>query len=196
MLEKLVPVGNLLLAELLFFCCSLTVVLAFPAAVALQRTCEMIITEHENSVLRSFGRHLVTGVRRYLLIGLVADLLVVALALSLLFWYAASGPLAGAALIVLIMVCGLLLSGYLNILAELASGVDRRFTELARNGWQRMLHRPLHSAGCVVIMLTWLLLVARLPTVLLVGSGLVPALLAYWLRHPGQRTTGNDQPRP
>lgn len=44
--------------------------------------------------------------------------------------------------------------------------------------------RALPLAVSVVVMATWLLLLAKLPTLVLVGTGLVPAGLAWWVATP------------
>jgi uncharacterized membrane protein YesL len=191
-LDLVAPIGNLVLAQLVFFCCSLTVVLIVPAAVALQRTTEAVLVDREYAVLRAFGRQLPGAIRRYLLIGLLIDLLAVMLAFSLLFWVSARGPAAVAGLIAVVVLSGLLVGGYLCALAESTVEHPTLGTWL-RAAYRRLLRQPLPSAAGVVIMATWFLLLARLPTAALVGTGLVPALLAHWLLHPRRRP---DRPAP
>jgi hypothetical protein len=43
----------------------------------------------------------------------------------------------------------------------------------------------------VVGLATWFLVVGRLPTLFVIGSGLVPALIAYWISRP--RRTGEEK---
>ncbi|SDT16955.1 hypothetical protein [Microlunatus soli] len=180
-LEWVTPVGNLLVAQLVFVCCALTVVLIVPAAVALQRTVQAILDEHENAVFRTFVAELPGAIRRYLLIGLAIDVAAAMIMISILFWYAADGPAAVVALVVLIVVSGLLIGGYLCGLAVTVAG-DQGVRRWLSASYRRLTRQPLHVAGTVVIMLTWLLLLSRVPTLALIGTGLVPALLAHWLR--------------
>jgi uncharacterized membrane protein YesL len=182
LLDLVAPIGNLLVAQLLFFCCALTIVLVVPAAVALQRTVHAVLTEQENAVARTFVRELPPAVRRFWAVGLAVDLLAVMITVSLFFWGSSSGPVALAGLVCLAVLGGLLLGGYLCALAESVPATP------GIGGWlraslARLQRQPLLVAGCVVIMITWFLLLARLPTLAVIGTGLIPALLAHWLRH-------------
>lgn len=189
-LEWVTPIGNLLVAQLIFFCCGLTVVLIVPAAVALQRTVDAVLVHQENAVLRTFVRQLPGAIRHYLLLGLAIDLAAAMIMISVFFWYAADGPVAIIALLTLIVLSGLLIGGYLCGLAEVVDG-DRGVRDWLRAAYRRLVRQPLVVAGGVVIMLTWLLLVSRLPTLALIGTGLVPALLAHWLRRRREPVEGS-----
>lgn len=193
LLELVRPIGDLVLAQLLFAGCCLTVVLMVPAAVALQRTAEAILVEEETAILRTFGRHFARAVRRYAVVGLAVQLVAAGLVISGFFWAAADGPLRIAALVVLTGVGGFLLGCYLAALAELGSGADTAVRPLIGAALRRVNRQPLHVAGCLVIMITWLLLLLRLPTLALIGTGLVPALLAFWLRYPRGVTSRSPQ---
>lgn len=178
------PVGNLLVAQLAFVVCSLTILFLIPAAVALQRTMEAILVEDENSVLRCFARELHGAVRPYLAAGLALSLLSGMLTVSIFFWAATGGPPAVVALIVLIPLAGMLTAGYLTALAVLAGPERPPLRATLFLAAQRLRNQPLHAGACVVVLVTWGLLMIKLPTMALIGSGLVPALLAFWLRYP------------
>lgn len=188
LLSWLTPIGNLLVAQLAFFACSLTVVLIVPAAVALQRTTEAVLIRDENAVLRCFLRELRSTARSYLLPGLVFLLMAIMLATSLLFWGATGGPLAVLALVILIPLAGLLIAGYVSFLAESVESQRPGRRALMSAAITRLRMQPLRAGAGVVVMITWGLLVLKLPTAALVGSGLVPALLAFWLRRSQQHT--------
>jgi hypothetical protein len=106
---------------------------------------------------------------------------------SALFWTSADGLPRILALAVLLPLGGLALALYLGMLGA-APGQDERagVRDLARAGWAAVLARPLRAAGCIVLLVTWLLVLTRLPTLLLITSGVVPALAAYWLAGPSR----------
>ena len=66
------------------------------------------------------------------------------------------------------------------------------FKSLFRSANLFLLRRPLPVAGGVVVLLTWFALASQLPTLLVVGSGLVPALTAYALSRPRREKTSED----
>jgi len=178
--------GSLLVLQLMFFMSSLPVVTAVPAAVALQVTLSDALADEAAHVLvarffRTFGR---AAIRLWL--WAIAAPVVAALFLgSALFWGSTRGPLGLVALALLFMLFGLALAVYVGALAR--AGLDEAAwsrRQLIREALQILGRRPLRCAACVVFMMTWLVLLARLPTLSLVGSGLVPALLARWLAVP------------
>ena len=190
LLELLMPIGNLLIAQLLFFCCSLTVVLMVPAAVALQQTVQAILTDQENAVTRTFVSKLRPAIRRFWLIGLAVDVLIVVVAVSLFFWASVQSPIAVVGLVALAVVSGLLLGGYLCLLAESTRRTTTTTRELLSAAGRRMQSQPLLTGGGVVIMITWFLLLTKLPTLAVIGTGLIPALIAFWMLRRPLRTLG------
>lgn len=187
LLSLLTPIGNLLVAQLAFFVCSLTAVLIVPAAVALQRTAEAVLVRDEYSVLQCFLRELRSAVRCYLLPGIAFVVIAIMLATSILFWSATGGAPAIVGLVILIPIAGLLIAGYVSFLAESVEFHQPGLRPAVSAASARLRAQPLRAGACVVVMITWGLLVSKLPTAALVGSGLVPALLALWLRRPQQQ---------
>ena len=57
-----------------------------------------------------------------------------------------------------------------------------------------LLRRPLPSPAGWSCWLTWFALVSQVPTLLVVGSGLVPALIGYWISRT--RNTGPEKSSP
>jgi hypothetical protein len=117
----------------------------------------------------------------------------VLLAFGLSFWANAHGPVRIFALAVLIPLTGMILGLYLSGLAILPAAPETStFKSLFRSANLFLLRRPLPVAGGVVVLLTWFALASQVPTLLLVGSGLVPALTAYALSRPPREKTSDD----
>jgi hypothetical protein len=101
---------------------------------------------------------------------------------SILFWLATPGVASVLALCVIIPICGFGAAAYVALLAvSMVAGDAVTGRELVRSIQGLMLAKSLPLAGCVVVLSTWLLLAFRLPTLIPLGSGLVPAFLAWLL---------------
>jgi uncharacterized membrane protein YesL len=158
------------------------VVTLFPAAFALQRTLPYAIGQEHPALLRRFWNEFKWAFSRFWLIGLGLYAGAVALAFGLLFWASTDGPIRIFALAVLVPLTGMVIGLYLSALAVLPECTDETTPRsLFRAANLFLLRRSLAVAGGVVGLITWFLLVGRLPTVFVIGSGLVPALLAYWI---------------
>lgn len=193
--------GDVLLLQLCFAVASLGVVTAFPAAIALQRCLDDVLYNDENAGIRSFGARLAAAFRRYWAPSIALPVLTVMLVVGILFWAFAEGPVGLVALALLIPIAGLSLGLYLCALAVLVSAreestsADPTSTELLAAAWARLLRQPLHVAGCVIVMVTWILLLLQVPTLILIGSGVVPAFLAFWLRRGATRGSVGSRTR-
>lgn len=176
-------IGDVLLLQLCFAIVSLGVVTVLPAAIALQRCLDDVLFTGDTAGVRSFARRFASAVKSYWLASIVVPVLAVMLVVGILFWAFAEGPIRLVALAVLLPLGGVFMGLYLSALAETVSTAEfptaRRLIGLA---WLRMQRQPLHVAGSVVVMVTWFLLLLQVPTLVLVGSGVVPAFLAFWLR--------------
>lgn len=175
-------IGEALLLQLLFVVTSVPLVTVLPAAVALQRSFRQVILEDKPGAFRRFMSEFSWAWKRFAWAGVATAFLAVVAVFSILFWLSTPGALGIAALCVIIPLCGAAAGFYLALLAAAmeagnnASG--RTLWEAAR---QLVLRRPLPLSGCVIAMATWGVLALRLPTVIPLGSGLVPALLAWLL---------------
>jgi uncharacterized membrane protein YesL len=87
------------------------------------------------------------------------------------------------------MILGLYLCG-LAVLPQ--AGNDATMKTVFRSANLFLLRRPLPVAGGVVVLLTWFALASQVPTLLVVGSGLVPALTAYALARQRREKTSED----
>lgn len=184
-LSKLSMIGDLLMLQLAFIVCSFGIITLYPAAFALQRVLPDALGQEHPALLRRFWQQLKWSFRRFWLLGIGLYAGCIALAFGLLFWISTGGALGIAALFVLIPLSGMLIGLYLSALAVLPEQPDDSTPRsLFRAANLLLLRRSLAVAGGVVAMATWFALLSKLPTLFLVGSGLVPALLGYWLSRP------------
>lgn len=181
-LSKLSMIGDLLMLQLAFLLLSVGVVTLYPAAFALQRVLPEAIGQEHPALMRRFWRQFTWAFKRFWLTGLALYFGSVALAFGLFFWASTNGPIRIVALAILVPLSGMILGLYLSALAVFPS-VDEDATpkSVFRAANLFLLRRSLAVAGGVIAMATWFLLLSRLPTLFVIGSGLVPALLAYWI---------------
>jgi uncharacterized membrane protein YesL len=190
-LSKLSVVGDLLMLQLVFLVLSAGIVTLFPAAFAMQRVLPDAISQDRPSLLRRFFQQFKWAFRRFWLTGLGLYFGGVALAFGLTFWASSGGVARILALAVLIPLTGMIVGLYLSALAVLPDAGDETTTKsLFRAANLFLLRRSLPVAGGVIGLFTWFALLARLPTLILVGSALVPALIAYWLSRPPKKSSG------
>jgi uncharacterized membrane protein YesL len=188
-IAKVSLVGDLLMLQLLFLICMVGIVTLVPAAFALQRVLPEAIGQEHPALVRRFWQQLKWAFRRFWLAGLYVGS--IALVTGVLFWISTNGPIRFVALVILIPLTGLLVGLYLSALAVLPQvGDDTTSRTLLQTANMFLLRRSLAVAGGVIGLATWLLLLVKLPTLFIVGSGLVPALLAYFI---GRTTTVRDK---
>lgn len=175
-------VGDTLLLQILFLLVSLPLLTMVPAAIALQRALRKTVIEDRPGVARSFFREFSWAWSRFGYVGLAVPVAMAAAVFSILFWLATPGVAGVLALCVIIPICGIGAAAYIALLAaSMAAEDDATYRELLGSMRRLVLANSLPLAGCVVALSTWLLLVLRLPTLIPIGSGLVPALLAWLL---------------
>lgn len=186
-LSKLSVIGDLLMLQLVFLVISLGIVTLFPAAFAMQRVLPDAISQDHPSLLRRYFKQFGWAMRRFWLSGCGLWAGSVMLAFGLSFWSYSGGAARIFALAVLIPLTGMILGLYLSGLAVLPEAAeDTTMKTLFRSANLFVLRRPLPVAGGVVVLLTWFALASQVPTLLVVGSGLVPALIGYWLSRVGR----------
>ncbi|MGC4936417.1 DUF624 domain-containing protein [Kribbella sp. DT2] len=184
-LSKLSLVGDLLMLQLVFLLLSIGIVTLFPAAFALQRVLPYAIGQEHPSLLRRFFGEFKWCFKRFWLSGLALYFGGVALAFGLFFWASTNGPVRIFALAVLVPLSGMIVGLYLSALAVIPQAEDDATTRsVFRTANLFLLRRSLPVAGGVIGLATWFLVVGRLPTLFVIGSGLVPALIAYWISRP------------
>jgi hypothetical protein len=186
--------GDVLLLQLMFVVASLPVITMLPAALALQRSLGDVFLEGRPRPARIYWENLRWAVVRSWKVALLLPLFTVLAAASLLFWLAADGPVGIVALSILMPMYGVVVAGYIAVLAAVLQTTGTLQTRAfdSKDGPREWLQsalslapgRALPLALSVVVMATWLLLLAKLPTLVLVGTGLVPAGLAWWVAAP------------
>ena len=185
-------IGDTLLLQVLFLLVSLPLFTMVPAAVALQRALRKAVIEERPGVARSFFREFSWAWPRVGYLGLAVPVAMAAAVFSILFWLATPGAPGLLALCVIIPICGIGAAAYVALLAaSMVAKDDATRPELMGSTRALVLANPLPLAGCVVVLSTWLLLALRLPTLIPLGSGLVPAFLA-WLLVRKQMDNSND----
>ena len=175
-------VGDVLVLQLSFAVASIGIVTILPAAIALQRGLDEVLIGGESASIRRFAVRTWREFLTYWRLSIAVPALALMLVVGTFFWAAAADPMRLIALAFLLPIAGLALGLYVSGLATFISSPDRT-SERARVAlaWQRLRKQPLSVAACVVVMVTWFLLMSRLPTMGLIGSGIVPAFLAVWL---------------
>lgn len=184
-LSKLSVVGDLLMLQIVFLVLSLGIVTLYPAAFAFQRVLPDALSQEHPQLLRRFFRQFRWAFPRFWLSGLALYFGSIALAFGLIFWANANGPIRVVALVILIPLTGMIVGLYLSALAVLPTAPeDSTPKSLFREANLFLLRRSLGVAGGVIGLFTWFALVSQLPTLFAVGSGLVPALIGYWISRP------------
>ena len=184
--------GDTLLLQVLFLLVSLPLFTMVPAAIALQRALRKTVIEERPGVTRSFFREFSWAWPRIGYLGLAVPVAMAAAVFSILFWLATPGVPGLLALCVIIPICGIGAAAYVALLAaSMVAKDDATRPELKGSTRALVLANPLPLAGCVVVLSTWLLLALRLPTLIPLGSGLVPAFLA-WLLVRKQMDNSNE----
>jgi hypothetical protein len=175
-------VGDVLLLQLLFLLASVPLVTIVPAAVALQRGLRKTVIEERPGLASAFFREFAWAWSRTWILGLIFPPAVAVGAFSVLFWLSSPGSVGTAALCVIVPLCGVAAAGYIAFLAASMTAPDETTGQtLIAETRAFLLAKAMPLAGTVLALSTWLLLVLRLPTLIPVGSGLVPAFLAWML---------------
>lgn len=180
--------GDALLLQICFVLTALPLVTVLPAAIALQRSLREVFVGGAPASAARFGLHFLAALRQTWKIAVVPPAFGLVAIVSAAFWASAGGPVGTIALGLLAILSGAAASAYVALVA--AAATLPRAAHLRRcalTAWALARRRPLQLAGAVVLSATWALLMARLPTLLLVSSGLVPAALAWWAAAPWMR---------
>ena len=168
--------GNALILQLAFVVFSIPIITTVPAAVALQwQLADLHVGRRTGFV--QFAKEFSTSWRASWQLGVLAPLVATGFAAAIPFWYSAPSPFARVGLGFLVCLLGLAGSFYLNVLraAELARGERwRRWSAIAS---EQLVRHSLRSLRGLIVFFAWLVVLAYVPTLLLVGSGIVPALI-------------------
>jgi hypothetical protein len=188
-------VGSALLAQLMFIVFAIPVVTALPAAVAMQRQ----LRDHadgEKIGVVSFTREFSRAWRSSWALGIIAPAVVVGFAIAIPFWYSQGTTATAFAFGVLVCLGGLTCALFLALLW--AADRDRL------SGWRAWFRvaigalprRASRLLWALVLMIAWLTLAAFAPPLLLIGSGLVPALIVYFTLSEKRPKSTTDSIKP
>ena len=192
-MAKLSMIGDLLMLQLVFLVLGFGIITLFPAAFALQRVLPDAISQDRPRLLRRYFKEFGWAMRRFWLSGFGLYAGAVMLAFGISFWAYAAGAARVFALAILIPLTGMILGLYLSGLAVLPDAPETATMKtLFRSANLFLLRRPIPVAGGVVVLLTWFALASQVPTLLVVGSGLVPGLTAYWLSRVRREKSSED----
>lgn len=186
-------VGDALLLQLVALVCSIPVVTAVPAAVAMQRSLNQVVAGEKTGV-RTYLGAFSKALRQAWLLGVLAAAVAVGLAVSLPFWNAGQGPAARAAFVVLACLAGISVAFYLNLLSVAATADCGWWSWRARAFEQLALH-PLRGLAALALFFTWLAVVSLAPVLLVVGSSLVPAIIVRFVVRESGSDPGDEPAR-
>ncbi|MGY4771081.1 DUF624 domain-containing protein [Kribbella sp. CWNU-51] len=192
-MAKLSTIGDLLMLQLVFLVLGFGIITLFPAAFALQRVLPDAISQDRPRLLRHYFKEFGWAMRRFWLTGFGLYAGGVLLAFGISFWAYSGGAARVFALAILIPLTGMILGLYLSGLAVLPDAPETATMKTVfRSANLFLLRRPIPVAGGVVVLLTWFALASQVPTLLVVGSGLVPGLTAYWLSRVRREKSSED----
>lgn len=185
LLNAFVIAGDVLWLQLLFVVAALPIVTLFPAAVALQRSLREVLVEGRPKVTSVYWNNLLWALRQTWKVALLPPLFLAAAFVSLIFWLAADSAVGVAVLCFLAPLFGAALAGYVALLAaSMAANREDPLRSWYPAAFSLAKNRAIPLAVSIVVMATWFILLAKLPTLVLVGTGLVPAGLAWWISTP------------
>jgi hypothetical protein len=161
-----------------FLIACLGVVTVLPAAVALQTTLPDKGEDMPDRPARDFVSAFRRAWRQSWPLGCALPIFVVA-GYLVVFFYLAAAPIVGIpALIVLVPLLSLATAGYLALLQAARRDQGGTWRSWIRSVPMMLMGRPLPAAAAVLLLATAAALASRLPTLLPVGCGIVPALIA------------------
>jgi len=176
-------VGTALILQLAFVAFALPIVTTAPAAVALQRQLADL-QRGERAGFAPFAREFARSWRASWPLGIAAAAVTAGFAAGIPFWYAATFPFARVGLGLLVCLLGLAGALYLNVLSAAEVMRAARWRRWLDAGFDHLARNPLRSLSALIVLGAWLVALAYAPTLVLVGSGLVPALIARYLLAP------------
>lgn len=180
-----VLVGDVLWLQILFVLFCLPVITLFPAAVALQRTLQAVMVEHKPRSTTIFWTEFVWALKRTWKVSIFLPVFVFAAFVSLVFWMSAHTTAGTLVLCLLIPLYGAAMAAYLSVLASVMTASSYSgLRDWCQSAFALAGRRALVLASSIIVMATWFLLLGKVPTLVLIGTGLVPAALAWWIASP------------
>jgi hypothetical protein len=173
--------GTALLLQVAFLVCSIAIVTIAPGAVALQRQFAAHRAGRAAGVA-GFLRDLGAAMRSGWPLGVLLPIVAVGIGLGVPFWLHAAPGIGVPAASVLVAIGGLAAGLWLAVLAAADRDEDAPLgdwrTWLAA-GWTGLLRSPLRALWGVVLLGCWLAAELSVPALVPIGSGIVPAVIAW-----------------
>jgi len=173
-------IGTALLLQLCFVICAVPLITAVPAAIALQRSFSDDRLGEKTGVL-SYLRHFAAAWRQSWPLGIVGALLAAGFVVGGFFWLSVHAPLGYVAVGTLSFLGGLIAATYLNLLARADQDRAVSWRPLLAQARAALVGGPLRSLLGVVILGAWYFVLASVPPLVLVGSGLIPTLIVHYV---------------
>lgn len=171
--------GELLELQLLFVVFSIPIVTIVPAAVALQRRVKANRLE-SGGLARRFVAEFAAAWKTCWVVGLVVPSIFVVGLLSALLWSTAPAAVAAIGLGLLVPLALAAGAAYLVYLGTAGAMTEESSgRQLASDSLKALFARPVPAFAASLALGAWIALLLRVPTIGLVGSGLVPAVLAW-----------------
>lgn len=173
-------IGTALLLQLCFVICALPVITVVPAAIALQRSFADDRFGEKVGVV-SYLRHFASAWRQSWPLGIIGGLFGVGLIVGGLFWLSVHAPLGYVAVGTLSFLGGLIAATYLNLLSCAERQRELEWRLLLARSRSVTAGRPLRSLFGIMVLGAWYFVLVSVPPLVLVGSGLVPMLIARYV---------------
>ena len=172
-------VGTALTLQILSLIASIGIVTALPASIAMQRQLEDAAVGEKTGVV-SYAREFGRSWRQAWMPGVFLPVLAGGAVVSVAFWSAVKGPVGPIATGVVVFLGGVVLSVYLATLKQ--SQLDRgsAWPTWVGHGFAALVAMPLRGLWATIMLIGWISLSLYFPTLLLVGSALIPALIVRW----------------
>lgn len=184
-------VGNALILQLAFVVFSLPIVTALPAAVALQRQLSDLHSGERTGFV-PFAKEFMRSWRASWPLGIALPLVATGFAAAIPFWYSAAFPFSRVGLGFVVCLLGLAGGSYLNVLRAAEIARDARWRQWLAIGFEQLVRHALRSLCALIAFFAWLVTLAYVPTLILVGSGIVPALIARHVLAPPADNRARD----
>lgn len=187
-------VATLVMLNLCFLLTSLGIVTILPSAIALQAVLPKPGEPAPDHPARQYFRAFCQAWRNAWPLGMLLPAVTIAGFLAVAFYLAADSVFGMAALLVLVPLLSATLAAYLALLqSSVTWGIATGWREWTRHVPQLLSSRPLQAAGAVLLMGTAAALASKLPTLLPLGCGIVPAYIALWAFGPKRPRTVDDR---
>lgn len=185
-MRRFIPVldsiGTALALHLMCVLFALPLVTAVPSTLALQEQVG-VMRAGEHVGMRGFAATFARACRRTWPFGLAGPVVGAGLLFAYRFWWAAPTAVRYPAVGALAFVTGFLCAWYLCLLDVYGAGARGNARALGAAALARLTEVPLRALWAFILLAAWLVTVAYLPTLLLVGFGLVPVgIVSYTFR--------------